>query len=106
MQSQEIVLVASGDQRISANQTCWPAQQKVEEAITAAIASFGFLVRRGHPVDPVQGHGFLKSQRHGIEVFRQIPPDTPSNLYIRAPRRVNCVVGRALTLHRMFTPKN
>jgi hypothetical protein len=30
----------------------------VEEAITVATSSFGFSVRKGHPVDPVEGHGF------------------------------------------------
>lgn len=77
MQKPEIILIASGDLRVSANQTCWPAQQKVEEAVTAAIRHFGYSVRRGHPFDPVQGHGFIHSQRHGIEVFRHIPPDAP-----------------------------
>jgi len=77
MEKPEIILIASGDLRISANQTCWPAQQKVEEAVTAAVRSFGHSVRRGHPFDPVQQHGFIHSQRHGIEVFRQISPDAP-----------------------------
>ena len=77
MQKPEIILIASGDLRISANQICWPAQQKVEETVTTAIRNFGYSVRRGHPFDPVQGHGFIHSQRHGIEVFRQIPPDAP-----------------------------
>jgi hypothetical protein len=43
----------------------------------AAIRREGYTIRRGHPVDPVQGHGFLRSQHHGMEVFRQIPPDAP-----------------------------
>jgi hypothetical protein len=77
MQKPEVILIASGDLRLSANQTCWPAQQKVEEAVTAAIQNLGSSVRRGHAFNPAQGHGFIHSQRHGIEVFRQIPPDAP-----------------------------
>ena len=77
MQHDEIILVASGDLRISANQTCWPAQAEAEEAVTTAIHGYGRSVRRGHPYDPVQKHGFIHSQRHGIEVFRQIPPEAP-----------------------------
>ena len=77
MEQPEIILIASGDLRISANRTCWPAQAQVEEAVTAAIRSYGRSVRRGHPFDPVQQHGFIHSQRHGIEIFRQIPPDAP-----------------------------
>jgi len=75
MQKSAVVFVASGDLRISANQACWPAQKKVEEIVGAAIQKFGYSVRRGHPFDPIQGHGFIHSQRHGIEVFRQILPD-------------------------------
>jgi hypothetical protein len=77
VQHEEIILIASGDLRISANQTCWPAQAQAEEAVTTAIRGYGRSVRRGHPYDPVQKHGFIHSQRHGIEVFRQIPPEAP-----------------------------
>jgi hypothetical protein len=77
MPQEEIVLIASGDLRLSANQTCWPAQAQVEEDVTAAIRSYGHAVRRGHAYDPVQKHGFIHSQRHGIEIFRQIPPESP-----------------------------
>ena len=56
MQHEEVILIASGDLRISANQTCWPAQAEVEEAVTAAIRGHGRSVRRGHPYDPVQQH--------------------------------------------------
>src|SRR5689334_21390296 len=72
-----VVLIASGDLRLSANQKCWPAQQKVEAAVTNAIRSLGREVRRGHAPDPVKGHGFIDSQHRGMEVFREIPPDAP-----------------------------
>jgi hypothetical protein len=77
MEKPEIILVASGDLRNSANQTCWPAQQESEQAVAAAISKFGYASRRGHGYDPVLGHGFIHSQRHGIEVFRKIPPEAP-----------------------------
>jgi MIP family channel proteins len=69
--------IANGDLRLSANQKCWPAQQRVEEAVTAAIRAFGFQVERGHPYDAAKGHGFIDSQKRGMEVFRGIPPDAP-----------------------------
>ena len=72
-----VILIASGDLRLSANQKCWPAQQRVEAAVTAAVEKEGFSVQRGHPVDAAKGHGFIDSQRYGMEVFRQIPPDAP-----------------------------
>src|SRR5258707_13966996 len=75
--AEPVVLIASGDLRLSANQKCWPAQQRMEEAVMAAVRSEGGEIRRGHPVDPVTGHGFIGSQRQGMEVFQQIPPDGP-----------------------------
>jgi hypothetical protein len=73
----EVVLVASGDLRCSANQACWPAQEEMERHLVAAFAAEGVTVRRGHPYDPVEKHGFISSQRMGMEVFKSIHPDTP-----------------------------
>jgi hypothetical protein len=74
---QPIILVANGDLRLSANQKCWPVQAEVEMAVTAAIVARGFEVRRGHQYDPVKQHGFIDSQKRGIEVFRTIAPQAP-----------------------------
>ncbi|HSB17466.1 MAG TPA: hypothetical protein VLE22_23660 [Bryobacteraceae bacterium] len=43
----------------------------------AAIRREGREVKRGHPFQPEKGHGFIDSQKYGMEVFRQIPPDAP-----------------------------
>lgn len=75
--SQPVILVASGDLRQSANQQCWPAQQRMEEAVMAAIRKEGCDVVRGHEYDAAAGHGFIGSQKQGIEVFRTIPKDAP-----------------------------
>jgi hypothetical protein len=72
-----IYLVASGDLRLSANQMCWPAQAALEQALTTAVERFGHKVQRAHPYDPEKRHGFIDSQRYGIDVFRQIPNDAP-----------------------------
>lgn len=72
-----VYLVASGDLRLSANQNCWPAQDAMEKQVIIAVERQGWRVKRGHPYDPVLKHGFLDTQRQGIEVFRSIPPDTP-----------------------------
>jgi len=74
---QTVYTVASGDLRPIANVTCWPVQQQLEADLGAALDSLGWRVRRGHPVDPGAGHGFIDSQRAGIEVFKAIPPDAP-----------------------------
>src|SRR5260370_14122528 len=72
-----VILVANGDLRLSANQKCWPAQSRVEESVMAAIRSEGFAAQRGHPYDPAKQHGFIDSQKRGMEVFRDIPPAAP-----------------------------
>ncbi|WP_037365486.1 fucose isomerase [Nakamurella lactea] len=72
-----VYTVASGDLRPAANQTCWPTQRKLEADFAAAVQQFGKQVRRGHPVDEAKGHGFIDSQRAGIEVFKSIPPEAP-----------------------------
>lgn len=73
---QPYLLIGNGDLRLSANQKTWAAQQRVEAAVSDAVASFGGTVKRAHGIDPVEGHGFIKSQKHGMEVFRQIPRRT------------------------------
>jgi hypothetical protein len=72
-----IFMLASGDLRLSANQMCWPAQQAAEAALTHAVRELGFEVVRAHPVIPEKGHGFIDSQRYGLEIFRQIPQSAP-----------------------------
>ena len=72
-----IFMVASGDLRLSANQTCWPAQEAAEAALSRAIRQLGHEVVRAHPVSADKGHGFIDSQRYGLEVFQKIPADAP-----------------------------
>ena len=75
--SSSIFMVASGDLRRSANQMCWPAQKAAEDALTAAIHQLGYEVIRAHPVSKEKAHGFIDSQRYGLEVFRHIPASAP-----------------------------
>jgi len=72
-----IQLIANGDLRISANQNCEAAQAAMEKQLVAAIEREGHQVNRAHPYDPVKKHGFIQSQKHGMEVFRSIPSDAP-----------------------------
>ncbi|MFE0593059.1 fucose isomerase [Micromonospora echinospora] len=72
-----VYTVASGDLRLSANQTCWPTQEAFEADLDRAVTALGRRIRRAHPVDAEQKHGFIASQRQGIEVFKTIPPDAP-----------------------------
>jgi hypothetical protein len=77
MNTDTIYLVANGDLRPAANRTCWPAQAEAEARVVRAIETLGRRVRRAHEVDPIAGHGFIDSQKRGIEVFRDIPPEAP-----------------------------
>lgn len=70
-------LIASGDLRESANVAGWPAQVELESAVTRVLDSLGWSVVRANGVDPATGHGFISSQRMGLEVFRGIPDDAP-----------------------------
>ncbi len=73
--SQDVYLVTSGDLRLSANQVCWPAQRDLEATLTSAFARAGYKLVRAFPVDEAAGHGFISSQRMGMDVFLDIPPD-------------------------------
>ncbi len=68
----EILLVTSGDLRLSANQVCWPAQRDMEEKLTAAFARKGFKLVRAHAYNEAEKHGFISSQRQGMDVFMNI----------------------------------
>lgn len=73
----QVQLVASGDLRVSANQVCWPAQAAMEKALGTALAAEGFGVVRAHPFSAKVKHGFIASQREGLEVFRNVDADAP-----------------------------
>ncbi|MCW4048654.1 MAG: L-fucose/L-arabinose isomerase family protein [Candidatus Bathyarchaeota archaeon] len=73
----EVVMVTSGDLRLSANQECWPAQEAMEQRIKEVFKAEGVKIKRGHPYDPALKHGFIWNQRMGMDVFNKIPKDTP-----------------------------
>lgn len=70
----QVLLVASGDLRLSANQKCWPAQQEMEHALSRAVADAGCELVRAHPFKSEWQHGFIASQKEGMDVFRGIDP--------------------------------
>lgn len=72
-----IQLVASGDLRASANEKCWPAQAAMEKKLTEVVKSLGYTLKRMHPYKDSLKHGFIGSQKEGMEVFAQIDPTAP-----------------------------
>src|SRR5882724_8739992 len=70
-------LMSNGDLRLSANQKCWPEQAKMEAVLQKALRAEGWTVVRAHPFDKQKQHGFIDSQKMGMEVFRGIDPTAP-----------------------------
>src|SRR5262249_22391653 len=70
-------LLANGDLRLSANQKCWPEQAKMEAVLTRALKAEGWKVVRAHAYDKEKEHGFIDSQKMGMEVFRKLDPTAP-----------------------------
>jgi hypothetical protein len=73
----EVLLIASGDLRQSANKVCWAAQSAMEKQLTEALRVEGFSLRRAHPYREDLEHGFIYNQRMGMDVFMKIHPDAP-----------------------------
>ena len=97
--SKTACLIASGDLRLSANRVCWPAQQAMEAALAKAFAAQGWKIQRAHPVDRAMGHGFINSQKMGMEVFRHLDPDAPL-IVAEAVWQYSHHVLAGLTTHR------
>ena len=70
-------LVASGDLRPSANETCWSAQKEFEDKLTEVCDRLGCSVTRAHPYKPDLKHGFITCQKEGLEVFANIDRKAP-----------------------------
>jgi len=77
LKPKHVYLVSSGDLRLSANQMCWAEQAKMETALGKALKIEGWTVVRAHPCDKQKQHGFIDSQKMGIEVFRKLDANAP-----------------------------
>ena len=69
--------MANGDLRLSANQKCWPVQAKMEALLAKSVKAEGWKCVRAHSFDPAKNHGFIDSQKMGMEIFRTLDPDAP-----------------------------
>src|SRR6202453_4155558 len=94
-----VYLVVSGDLRVAANQICQAAQAALEKDLTAAIEKEGYKVQRAHAFDKAKGHGFIDSQKYGMEVFSKIPTDAPL-IVAEAVWQYSHHVLAGLTTHR------
>ena len=73
----KVLLVANGDLRLSANQMTWPEQAKMEAALGEAVAAGGRELVRAHPFKEDDRHGFISSQKEGMQVFADIDRAAP-----------------------------
>jgi hypothetical protein len=73
--AEEVLFITSGDLRLSANQACWPAQRDMEEKLAAAFGQQGMKLIRAHAYNEALKHGFIGSQRTGMDVFMKIHPE-------------------------------
>ncbi|MDB6029859.1 MAG: fucose isomerase, partial [Verrucomicrobiales bacterium] len=77
LKPKQVYLMANGDLRLSANQKCWQEQAKMEAILEQALRQEGWKVVRAHVYDKSKKHGFIDSQKLGMEVFRKMDPDAP-----------------------------
>src|SRR5687768_6707425 len=100
LKRKQVQLIANGDLRLSANQVCWPAQQAMEEQLQRAVAARGYDLVRAHTYKDDQRHGFIQSQKEGIDVFRDgVDPDAPL-IVAEAVWQYSHHVLHGLTSHR------
>ena len=99
LKKNQVQLIASGDLRLSANQVCWPAQAAMEKVLAAALKAEGVSVVRAHPFNSESKHGFIDSQKMGLEVFRNVDPNAPL-IVAEAVWQYSHHVLAGLTTHR------
>ncbi len=95
----DVLLVASGDLRLSANRECWPAQLACERALAKAVRACGYRLVRAHPFKKAEGHGFVASQAEGMRVFAKLDPEAPL-IVAEAVWQYSHHVLAGLTTHR------
>ncbi len=71
----------------------------MEQALKTAIEAEGWHLVRAHPYKPDQKHGFIASQREGLDVFKNIDPDAPL-IVAEAVWQYSHHVLAGLTTHR------
>jgi hypothetical protein len=77
LKARHVYLMANGDLRTSANRMCWPEQARMETILAKALKAEGWTAVRAHRHDAKKGHGFIDSQKTGMEVFRQLDCNAP-----------------------------
>ena len=95
----QVMLIASGDLRQSANEVCWAAQTEMEKSLVKSVSKCGFELVRAHRPRAGDKHGFIDSQKQGMEVFAKIDPGAPL-IVAEAVWQYSHHVLAGLTTHR------
>ena len=77
LKPKQVFIMANGDLRLSAIQVCWAEQSKMEATLAKALKAAGWTAVRAHVYDRQKKHGFIDSQKRGMEVFRTMDSDAP-----------------------------
>lgn len=73
----QALLVANGDLRQNRNRITWPVQVEMEARLEQVFAVEGMKLERAHPFELALGHGYICSQRQGMDIFKAIDPEAP-----------------------------
>ena len=97
-----VLLITSGDLRLSADQECWPAQKEMEEKLTAAFAQKGVKLVRAHAYDPRERTASFHRGASGSGRFHEHSSQGQAGVCDGrlATTRVPCVRGCAATRGR------
>ena len=76
-QQNTVYLISSGDLRETANRQCWSEQEKMFQSLETVLCDLGRVPVRPLPFKEAAGHGFIASQREGMDVFESIDPTAP-----------------------------
>jgi hypothetical protein len=75
----DLFFVTNGDLRDTANEVCWPEQEKMRDELASIVQKMrapngeNYRLVSAHGFNPDLNHGFINSQAMGNEVFRNIP---------------------------------
>ena len=91
VKKRQVLLVASGDLRLSANQKCWPAQKEMEDALRRAVADAATSWSAPIRTRRTKSTASSARRRKGMCVFAGIDPEAHADrgrgrLAVLAPR--------------------
>ncbi|HBT78215.1 MAG TPA: hypothetical protein DEB39_15120, partial [Planctomycetaceae bacterium] len=94
-----VYLLAGGEREPAVNQRYWASFVEMEGLLNKAFKSVGFSLVRAHPYKPSEKHGFVASQKEGLDLFSNLDPEAPV-LVVESTCRYSNHLLPGLLLHR------